>query len=111
MVTWPCEVRTLFRTENYGCAKAVSNAIDWFFENEEYGCIIEDDVVVSQDFFTLCEDLLPRYKDENRIMQISARNTSFRTDINNKYVYAQCFHCWGWATWKRAWEKMDMKMK
>lgn len=111
MVTWPCEVKTLFREDNLGCANAVSSAIDWFFENEEYGCIIEDDIVVSQDFFTLCEDLLPRYKEEERIMQISARNTSFRTDINNKYVYAQCFHCWGWATWKRAWDKMDMKMK
>lgn len=109
-VDWTCEVKTLFREKNLGCAQAMNGAISWFFEQEEYGIICEDDVVISTDFFLLCEDLLPRYANEERIMQISARNTSFRTDKNNTYVYAQCFHCWGWATWRRAWAKMDMSM-
>ena len=109
-VDWPCKVNTLFREENLGCANAVNDAITWFFKNEEYGIICEDDIILSQDFFRLCEELLPRYANEKRIMQISARNTSLRTDVNNTYVYAQCFHCWGWATWRRAWEKMDMSM-
>lgn len=110
-IDWPCEVKTLFRDKNLGCPKAVSEAISWFFEQEEVGIIVEDDIVLSQDFFKLCELLLPKYAKEDRIMQISARNTSFRTDINNTYVYSQCFHCWGWATWRRAWVKMDMNMK
>lgn len=110
MVDWPCEVKTLFREENLGCANAVNDAITWFFEQEENGIICEDDIIFSPDFFKLCEELLPRYANEERIMQISARNTSKRTDINNTYVYAQCFHCWGWATWRRAWKKMDMSM-
>ena len=109
-VDWPCEVKTLFREENLGCANAMYGAISWFFEQEEYGIICEDDIVLSKDFFRLCEDLLPRYAKEERIMQISARNTSQRTDKNNTYVYAQCFHCWGWASWRRAWAKMDMTM-
>lgn len=109
-IDWPCEVKTLFREENLGCANAVNDAITWFFQNEEFGIIIEDDVIVSQDFFKLCEDLLPRYVHEDRIMQISARNHSYRTDIDNTYVYTQCMYCWGWATWRRAWKKMDMTM-
>ena len=109
-VDWPCEVKTLFRDENLGCANAVFGAISWFFENEESGIICEDDIILSQDFFKLCEDLLPRYKDEDRVMEISARNESLRTDIDDSYVYAQCYHCWGWATWRRAWKKMDMQM-
>ena len=32
---WPCEVKTLFRDKNLGMQKAVSDAINWFFENEE----------------------------------------------------------------------------
>ena len=109
-IDWPCNVKTLFREENHGCARAVYGAISWFFEQEEYGIICEDDIVLSPDFFLFCEDLLPRYAKEEKVLQISARNTSRRVDIPNSYVYAQCFHCWGWATWRRAWDKMDMSM-
>ena len=109
-VDWPCEVKTLFREKNLGCANAVYGAITWFFENEEWGIICEDDIILGLDFFRLCEDLLPRYADEDKIMEISARNHSRRTDIDNSYVYAQCYHCWGWATWRRAWQRMDMSM-
>jgi hypothetical protein len=50
-VDWPCEVKTLFRDRNLGCRNAVSGAIDWFFENEEAGIILEDDCLPSQSFF------------------------------------------------------------
>lgn len=110
-IDWPCEVKTLFRSENLGCALAMYSAISWFFEQEEWGVIIEDDVIVGQDFYRLCEVLLSRYLNNEKIMEISAQNHSRREDINNSYVYSQCYHCWGWATWRRAWNKMDMDMK
>ena len=109
-VDWPCEVKTLFREENLGCANAVYGAITWFFEHEEYGIICEDDIILSRDFFKLCEVLLPRYKDEDRVMQIVAQNHSGRKDICNRYVYSCREDCWGWASWARAWKKMDMSM-
>lgn len=110
MVDWPCEVKTLFREDNLGCANAVNDAITWFFEHEEYGIICEDDIILSPDFFKLCEELLPRYAKEERVMQIVAQNHSHRTDIPNTYVYSYREHCWGWASWRRAWAKMDMSM-
>lgn len=110
-IEWSCDVKTLFRDVNLGCAQAVYEAISWFFQHEEYGIIIEDDVLIGQDFFKMCEDLLPRYAKQEKIMEISAENHSGRTDNNNTYVYSQHFLCWGWATWRRAWAKMDMEMK
>ena len=44
-IDWPCDVRTLFREENLGCAKAMFGAISWFLEQEEWGIICEDDIV------------------------------------------------------------------
>ena len=109
-VDWPCDVKTLFREENLGCAKAVYGAISWFFEQEEYGIICEDDIVLGQDYFKLCEELLPRYAYEEKIMSISSQNLSHRKDIDNTYVYSFRPSCWGWASWARAWRKMDMSM-
>ncbi len=42
-IGWDCEVKTLFREKNLGCGKAVSEAINWFFDNVEEGIILEDD--------------------------------------------------------------------
>lgn len=109
-VDWPCEVNTLFRNENWGCAKAVNDAITWFFSQEKWGVIIEDDVIVSQDFIKLCEVLLPRYENEDRIMEISAENHFPNEKDYGTYFYSQDFYCWGWASWARAWKKMDMHM-
>jgi len=114
MVTWPCEVKTLFREENLGCAKAVFGAVSWFFENEEYGIIVEDDIILSQDFFHLCEELLPRYKDCEQVMHINSQNyapQNFKDCFSsNEYTFAKAMYCWGWASWARAWNKMDMSM-
>ena len=70
----------------------------------------EDDIVLGQDFFHFCEVLLPRYANEERVMSISSQNLSYREDINNTYVYSCRQSCWGWASWARAWKKMDMSM-
>ncbi len=37
-------------------------AIDWFFENEEAGIILEDDCHPSQDFFRFQDEMLDRYR-------------------------------------------------
>ena len=106
-VDWPCEVHTLFRSHNLGCRKAVSSAIDWFFETEERGIILEDDCLPAPSFFWYCEELLERYATDERIGQISG--TAFCTgdllgDIRADYIYSRHFSIWGWATWRRVWK-------
>lgn len=104
-VDWNCEVKTLFRDANLGCTDAVYGGISWFFENEEYGVINEDDVVLADDFFKFCEILLPKYKDEEKIMIISSRNHSGIKILSNEYLFSQYANIWGWASWSRAWRK------
>lgn len=109
-VNWDCDVKTLFRNENLGCANAVYEAISWFFKNEKYGIICEDDVIIGLDFFRLCEDLLPRYEKDERIMHINSQNYAYGKSISNKILFGKAMFCWGWASWARAWKKMDMSM-
>lgn len=103
-VDWNCEVKTLFRNENLGCGKAVSEAITWFFDQEEEGIILEDDVLPHPDFFPYCEELLEKYRNDYRIQLITGRNAFFSPIITSEsYYFSGLFHIWGWATWKRVW--------
>jgi hypothetical protein len=85
----------------------VSGAITWFFENVEQGIILEDDCVPSISFFTYCEELLEKYKDNDFIYHITGHNPLGNTKSKCSYYFARIQHCWGWATWKRSWNKYE----
>ena len=111
-VDWHCEVKTLFREENLGCAKAVYGSISWFFEQEKWGIIIEDDIILHQDFYKMCEELLPMYADDDRIQQITSQYYGKHVECANTYTFQRKPYIWGWATWSRSWQRyMDMDMK
>ncbi len=110
-IDWECEIKTLFRDKNLGCKYACSSAIDWFFKNIEQGIILEDDCLPSQDFFRYCQEMLERYKDNNRIMHISGTNVMGKTSIKESYLFSKTYNVWGWATWRRAWKHYDVEMK
>lgn len=111
-VDWPCEVRTLFRDENLGCGRAVSGAIDWFFTHEEEGIVLEDDVLPLASFFPYCDELLERYRDDERIGLVSGCNlVSSRYTPRESYLFTRFPHIWGWASWRRAWKGYDVAMR
>ncbi|HSD07317.1 nucleotide-diphospho-sugar transferase [Flavobacterium sp.] len=110
-IDWECELITLFRDENLGCGKAVSSAITWFFENEEEGIVLEDDCLPSLDFFRFCDSMLNQYRLDNRVGHICGCN--FQDGIKRgegDYYYSKLTHVWGWASWRRVWEKYDFNM-
>lgn len=110
-VTWECEIKTLFREENLGCKLAVSSAISWFFENEEWGIILEDDCLPNSDFFIYCKALLEKYKDVESVMHIGGADfLSGNVRVKETYYFSKMPHIWGWATWRRAWKLYDLHM-
>ena len=108
-VDWDCEVKYLKRDKNLGCKVAVSEALTWFFEQEEMGIVLEDDCYPDLSFFPYCEELLIKYKDDTRIGSISGYGNNIP---NSKYSYdfSKHFGCWGWASWRRAWKYFDINM-
>jgi hypothetical protein len=108
-IDWDCELKTLFREKNLGCEIAISEAITWFFEQEEYGVILEDDCLPDISFFPFCEELLIRYKDDDRIGHIGG-NCFFPDIVTDGLSYDFCSisHIWGWASWRRVWKDYDV---
>ena len=103
---WGCEVHTLFQDRNLGCGQGVSTAITWFFDHEERGIILEDDIIPDPSFFPYCAELLDRYEHDMRVFAISGCNfvpPTAQTHPEQAYRFSQVPHIWGWATWRRSW--------
>ena len=111
LIDWPCAIKTLYREDNLGCKKAVSSAIDWFFEQEEEGIILEDDCLPSMSFFSYCDELLEKYRFDERVFIVSGynRQNTWKTDKAD-YFFSNLGGIWGWGTWKRAWQHFDPDM-
>ncbi len=111
-VDWPCEIHTLFREENVGCGRGPAEAITWAFENEDRLIVLEDDCVPSLSFFSFCDEMLEMYKDDERVNIISGRSHQHGSAFfkNQDYLFSHFAHTWGWATWKRVWDKYDIRM-
>jgi GR25 family glycosyltransferase involved in LPS biosynthesis len=109
-VDWDCEVHTLFRDKNLGCKRGVYEGIDWFFQNEEEGIILEDDVVPHTDFFVFCDFVLNKYRFDERIMMATGTNYLSNSEYKQPYFFSEHFTIWGWATWRRSWSLYDPDM-
>jgi hypothetical protein len=108
-VDWKCEVRYLIREKNLGCKLGVSSAISWALKDEDRIIVIEDDIVVAPAFFAFADELLEKYKNDDRIAMISA-NQYTPIEIEQDYLFTKYGHIWGWATWRRVWDNFNVEL-
>ena len=102
-----------YAEQNQGLACSIINGVSKIIK--EYGKVIvlEDDLVVSQDFLSYMNEALEFYKDVTGVWAISGY--TFPMDVLNKYpydIYLSGRGCsWGWATWEDRWETIDWQVK
>lgn len=112
LIDWPCQLHTLFRDTNLGCRSGVSGALDWLFAQEEEGIVLEDDILPDPSFFPYCQLLLERFRHDTRIGAIAANNHQRQPPPDgSSYRFSIYSHCWGWATWRRAWRCYDRDLQ
>jgi hypothetical protein len=109
-VDWPCEVRTCYSDVNLNCHKRIASGLDWVFANVPEAIVLEDDCLPDQTFFPYCEQLLERYRDDERVHMISGSNPIGACG-EYSYHFSRCYAVWGWASWARAWKHYDAEMR
>ena len=112
-VDWNCEILKNYSDSNMGCKRRVSSGLDWVFTVVEEAIILEDDCLPDITFFRFCQELLERYRHDERIMQISGTNfiSKYTKQILlEDYYFSDFGSIWGWASWRRAWKLYDVNM-
>ncbi len=107
-----CKIKKNYADINLGCRQRVSSGLEWVFQEVEEAIILEDDCLPHSTFFRFCEELLDRYRGDERICQISGVNFQNRYNrMKYSYFFSKYNYIWGWASWRRAWKGYDVKMK
>jgi hypothetical protein len=107
-IDWPCQVHRNYADQNMGLKRRVSSGLDWVFSLTEQAIILEDDCLPNPDFFTFCHMALERYKDNEQVWTVTGNNyQNGKKRGDGSYYFSKYGHCWGWATWRRAWNHFD----
>jgi hypothetical protein len=111
-IDWDCEVLRNYADTNMGCAHRVASGLSWVFEHVERAIILEDDCLPEASFYQFCEELLERYRDDERVMMISGNNFLLgQYEVPHSYFFHTYTGMWGWATWRRAWRHHDLAIR
>ena len=108
---WDCQVYENYSDVNMGCGQRVYSGITWAFKYVERLVILEDDCVIEPSFLKFCNELLEKYKFDERVSMISALNHFNEWDCcGNDYCFTNTAAIGAWATWKRVWDEFDLNM-
>jgi hypothetical protein len=111
-IDWECDVRKNYSETNLGCRNRVSSGLTWVFEQVEEAIIVEDDCLPEPSFFPYCQELLERYRSDERIGHINGTNLlSGPKESAFSYRFSIYNNVWGWASWRRAWKGYDVDMR
>jgi hypothetical protein len=111
-VDWPCDIATDYGGVNLGCRQRCVKALDWAFSLTDRAIVLEDDCVPATDFVPLCDELLERYRDDERVHMIRGTNLlGGQRTTDASYYASRIYNVWGWATWARAWRHYDGAMQ
>ena len=111
-VDWDCEVLRNYSDVNEGVKLRCASGIEWVFEQCEEAIFLEDDCLPDPSFFPFCEELLEKYRHDERVAMICGSNFQ-RGQRRSPYSYFFVRHTtvWGWASWRRAWQHYDIGIR
>lgn len=111
-VDWECDVVRDYAERNMGCKQRVISGLNHAFERFEEAIILEDDCLPHPTFFRYCSELLDRYRNDSRVMTITANNLGTKgVGGDYSYHFSVRNQVWGWATWRRAWRHFDPELR
>jgi hypothetical protein len=97
-----------FYDTNRGLAASIINGIDNVIGRFGRAIIVEDDLEVAPNFLLYMNAALDRYEERAEVFQIAAHMfdaPEFR--VRTSALFLPFTTTWGWATWRRAWDRFD----
>lgn len=96
------------RDKNVGLKRNIIEGISSILCDHDAVIVLEDDILCSLDFLVYMNKFLKLYSQEDRVWHINGWNYNCEFQSPEKYYFSRVMNCWGWATWKDKWEKLEL---
>ncbi len=107
---WCKEVIIKEAKQNQGLANSVINGVTEIITKHGKVIVLEDDLIPSHYFLDFMNRSLDLYEENQEIFQISGFSFPVKKiKSENSSYFLPLTSTWGWATWKRAWDKIDFE--
>jgi hypothetical protein len=105
-------IKKLQRSQNLGCKLAMVGNLDWFFSENLFGLILEDDCIPNNDFFKYVGNALEEYKDHTNLMSVSGTDCLPKHLNSSSKLFRESMFplIWGWGTWANKWQHYRLEI-
>ena len=100
-------VKIILRENNLGLSRSIISGVSDVLNDYGVAIVLEDDLVVSSRFLEYMNSGLEFYRDEKRVASIHGYTYPVHDPLPESF-FLRGGDCWGWATWSRAWEHMNL---
>lgn len=110
-IDWNCKIYKIYEDSNQGLYKMGKKTHELIWNTVDRCILLEDDHIPAVSYFKFCEELLEKYKDDERIECICGMNhLGIYDECTSDYFFSRQGSIWGIATWKRVtkdWHKFS----
>lgn len=101
------KIQIFKRKKNHGLKKQILSGLSYISKKYEKFIVLEDDIIVNENFLYYMNKSLNYYQRDNFIWHINGWNyPSFKSSEHYDIFFDQVMNCWGWATWSKNWKKI-----
>ena len=101
------QVTIIERHRNLGLAQSIILGVTEIVNRYGRIVVFEDDLVTSRFFLKFMNDAFSVYENESKVMHISGGTYPIDDFSATDTYFLRIPLCWGWGTWKRAWDSFN----
>lgn len=94
------------RPSNLGLARSIISGVTEMVSRHGQVIVLEDDLVTSPHFLKFMNEGLDLYRNDKEVASICAYLYPVSSRMRETF-FLKGADCWGWATWKRAWDVFE----
>lgn len=99
-------VKVVSRPRNFGLSRSISEGVSDVLNSYDRVIVLEDDLIVSPYFLGYMNDALDLYFNDDVVASIHGYNYPIEQNDQQTY-FLRGADCWGWGTWRRAWQHFN----